>query len=35
MWLLFEGSLVVMWLGERREAKAADMSRSPSSSEEG
>lgn len=23
MWLLFEGSLMVMWLGERREAKAA------------
>jgi sec-independent protein translocase protein TatC len=24
MWLLFEGSLVVMWLGERREAKAGE-----------
>jgi sec-independent protein translocase protein TatC len=23
LWLLFEGSLVVMWLGERKEAKAA------------
>jgi sec-independent protein translocase protein TatC len=23
MWLLFEGSLMIMWLGERKEAKAA------------
>ena len=26
MWLLFEGSLVIMWLGERRDAREADAS---------
>jgi len=29
LWLLFEGSLVVMWLGERQEAKAADTEQVP------
>ncbi|WP_088309440.1 twin-arginine translocase subunit TatC [Novosphingobium sp. B 225] len=38
MLLLFEGSLIVMWLGERKEAKAVEGTAqidSPSSSEEG
>jgi Sec-independent protein secretion pathway component TatC len=24
MWMLFEGTLLIMWLGERRSAKDAD-----------